>query len=317
MDEGVKMSENAGNESGIGQENSEKSENTQPIIETNSENTSHEAPSEGHEAPSEHENADSSEGDELHLPEPDIIEDENKKKKEPPEWLKKKLERDRVAAERKAQEADTLRQENERLRAGMQQPNVQQPQVPQNQQTAFDPYMPQREQYPDDASYFLALSDYRDHRRSVEAQFHQRQAAIKEHEEAFHKNLEGAIESGKSKYKDFAERTDYILYGEGFPSNRAMAEAIVESSYKDDILYFLGTHVKEAERIARLNPVQAAKEIARIEVRFDSRKKSNITKAPKVLTPLTGGKGSATHGDPNKMGMDDFRNWYEGKYGKR
>jgi hypothetical protein len=314
------MTENTGIDAGNAQENSGKSENIQENSEINTENTNNH-PSDDTNTPSEGEKASSTEGDddELSLPEPDIIEDESKKKKEPPEWMKKKLERDRrkEAEKESAIQAETerLRQENLQLRAGVPPVVPQNPQVPQNQP---DPYMPQRAQFADDATYFLALSDYRDNRRAQEQQFHQRQQAIQKHEQEFHKNLETAVESGKTKYKDFEERTDYILYGEGFPSNRAMAEAIVESSYKDDILYYLGTHVKEAERIARLNPVSAAKEIAKIEVRFDSRKKSNITKAPKVLTPLTGGgQGSATHGDPDKMGMDDFRQWYEDKYGKR
>lgn len=314
MDIGVKMSENEANGLGNGQENSEKSENIQDNSENNTElnESSAEEAESSADATAESDESNADDG-ELPLPDPDIVEDEGKKKKEQPEWLKKRLDREKVAAERQAAEADRLKEENARLRAGYQ-PPPQVPQVPQNQ-PAFDPNMPQREQYNSDGEYFLALGDYRDHKRAQEAQFHQRQAAIKEHEEKFHSNLKDAVEAGKSKYKDFEERTDYILYGDGFPSNRAMAEAIVESSYKDDILYFLGTNVKEAERIARLNPVQAAKEIAKIEVRFDSRKKSNITKAPKVLAPLSGGKGSATHGDPNKMGMDEFRAWYKDKYG--
>lgn len=301
----------------IAQENSEKSENIQENTELNTENTSEkagESQDKKGEAASSPDN-DSQQDGELQLPEPDLAEDETKKKKEQPEWLKKRLERERTAAERKANEAEVLRQENERLKAAVNQPTNQPiPQNPQIQQGAIDPFMPQREAFNNDSEYFLALSDYREEKKNQIAMFRERENRIKEHEKEFQSNLTGAIESGKTKYKDFEERTDYILYGEGFPSNRAMAEAIVDSSYKDDILYFLGTHVKEAERIARLNPVSAAKEIAKIEVRFDSRKKSNITKAPKVLTPLTGGKGSATHGDPNKMGMDEFRQWYKDKF---
>lgn len=319
MDIGVKMTENAGIDAGSGQENSEKSEIIQQESEINTENTN-DSPSDDTETPSEGEKAPSSEGDdgELALPEPDVAEEEGKKKKELPEWMKKKVDREKRKEAEKEQaitaEAARLREENLRLRAG-----VQPPQAPQNPQAPVDPYMPQREQFNNESEYFLALTDYREVRRSQEIQFHQRQKQIKEHEEKFQGGLKDAIETGKNKYKDFEERTDYILYGDGFPSNRAMAEAIVESSYKDDILYFLGTHVKEAERIASLNPVSAAKEIAKIEVRFDSRKKSNITKAPAPLKPLGGGNsgGSATHGDPNKMGMDDFRQWYEDKYGRR
>lgn len=309
------MSDNAGNEAGNVQENSEKSENIQPNSEITPENEAPPSSDEGNSS-SEGEKAPSSDDDDLALPEPDIAEDESKKKKEPPEWLKKKLERDRSAAERKAQEAARFKEENDRLKAALQPQGQSQPQNQQNQQPQIDPYMPQRAQFPDDATFFLALSDYREARRDQQAQFAHRQATIQKHEQEFHKNLGDAIESGKTKYKDFEERTDYILYGDGFPSNRAMAEAIVESKYKDDILYFLGTHVKEAERIAGLNPVSAAKEIAKIEVRFDSRKKSTIPKAPKPLSPLGGNsQGSGSHKNPDNMEMDEFRQWYKDKFG--
>jgi hypothetical protein len=309
------MAENVDNGLGNVQENSEKSENIQQNSEINTENENN-SPSEDINPPSEGEKAPSSEGDsdELELPEPDIIEDDANKKKKEPEWIKKRIERERVAAERKEAEAARLREENERLRMGIQQPNA--PQAPQNPQAGFDPYMPQREQFKTDADFFLALGDYREARRNEAVVFHQRQEAIKKHETEFQGKLKEAIDSGATKYKDFAERTDYILYGEGFPSNRAMAEAIVESEYKDDILYFLGTHVKEAERIANLNPVKAAMEIEKLANRFTSKRKSNITKAPAPLKPLSGGsQGSGSHKDPNNMEMDEFRQWYKDKFG--
>lgn len=308
------MTENVESGQGIVQENSENSENIQQNPEINTEipdNDSSESES-GDVAPEKSESH-PEESDELPLPEPDISEDEGKKKKSIPEWMKKKIEREKAAAERKEMEAEQLRQENMALRGAV--PQNPQAQAPQHQQPAFDPYMPQREQFQSEGEYFMALSDYRDQRRHEAVVMQERQQRAKQHEVAFQTNLKEAIEVGKEKYKDFEERTDYILYGDGFPSNRAMAEAIVVSEYKDDILYFLGTHVKEAERIANSNGVIAAKEIAKIEMRFASRKKSNITKAPAPLNPVTGGKGSALHGNPEKMGMDEFREWYKNKYG--
>lgn len=309
------MSENVDNVQGNAQENSENSENIQQESETHIETPENDTSNEL-EGDSQGEKADSSSGDEdeLALPEPDISDDEVKKKKDQPEWMKKRLEREKRKEEERvsaqAAETERLRQENLALR-GVQPPVQQQ----QQQHAQYDPYMPQREQFNNDGEFFLALTDYREARRQQEGEFHRRQQSIKQHETEFQGKLKEAVETGKEKYKDFDERTDYILYGEGFPSNRGMAEAVVDSEYKDDILYFLGTHVKEAERIANLNPVKAAKEIAKIEVRFASRKKTNIPKAPPPLKPVTGGKGSATHGNPEKMEMDEFRQWYKDKFG--
>lgn len=308
------MTENTGNVQENGQNNSENSINDQDNSGLNTE--INDAPIETPEG--DDDNSDTpaakaqSDDDELELPEPDISDEEIKKKKEMPEWMKKKLEREKAASEREKNEAAALKAENERLRALAQQPN-QQPQV--QPQGNYDPNLPRRDQFASDEDYFFALSDYRDMSRAQAIQFHQRQQAVQKAERDFQDRLKGAIDDGAEKYKDFNERTDYILYGDGFPSNRAMAEAIVESEYKSDILYFLGTHVKEAEKIASMNPVQAVKEIAKLESRFIAKKRSNITKAPKLIQPLGSNKGSATNGDPGKMGMDEFTSWYQGQFG--
>lgn len=298
----------------IVQENSEKSENNQPKTELNTEVEDNSSESqEDHEDSGEKDESDDLGLDDLPLPDPDLPQDDTKKKKEQPEWMKRKLERERrKEAERlSAEEAEKarLREENERLRAQTQ------PQNPNPADPAFDPYMPRRDQFKTEGEYFLALGDYRDARR--QAEFHQRERVkqIQEHEQRFQNALKDTVAEGVTKYKDFEEKTDFILYGEGFPSNRGMAEAIVDSKYRDDILYFLGSNEKEAVRIANLNPIAAAKAIAKIEGRFEAKRKSNIPKAPNPLNPVSGGKGSATHKDPNKMSMDEFRNWYQSQYG--
>jgi hypothetical protein len=249
----------------------------------------------------------SSKEEDLDLPEPDVSEEEVKKKKEIPEWMKKKLERERLASERKEVEAEALKAEVERLRS-----LTQSNQAP--TQKHSDSNIPSRDNFNSDAEYFLALSDYRDNARQQENLYRQRQQSIQQAEKSYQNKLKDAVDSGKEKYKDFEARTDYILYGEGFPSNRAMGEAIIESDHKDDILYFLGTHVKEAERIAHMNPVQAVKEITKIESRFTAKRKSNITKAPKPLDPVGSTKGAATHGDPSKMSQEQFESWYTNNF---
>lgn len=304
------MTENVENGAGNDQENSGNSDNIQDNSELNNEIPAEEPQTdpEGDETPPEKADGD----DELDLPEPDISDEEVKKKKEMPEWMKKKIEREKASADRQAAEALALKEENDRLRASHQQQNGQQQPT---QQPNLDPNMPKRDQFNTEEEYFFAVADYRDNVRHQAAVYHQRNAAIQKAQHEYHSGLTKTVEEGKEKYKDFEERVDFVLHGETMPPNRAMGEAIVASDYRSDILYFLGTHVKEAERIASLNPVLAVKEITKIEARFAARKKSNITKAPKPLNPLQGNKGSATNSDPGKMGMDEFSNWYKDTYG--
>ena len=65
-----------------------------------------------------------------------------------------------------------------------------------------------------------------------------------------------------------------------------MAEAVVGSTYRQDILYFLATYPEEAKKIALMDPINAVKKIAEIEGRFTAKYKANISKAPKAVNPL-------------------------------
>lgn len=297
---GVCMTENSTNSPINDQETSNNSEN----IQDNSDNSIEIIEKDSESSTSNLE--DSSSEDELALPEPDIILEESvKKKKELPEWMKKKLERERLKETEIKAEAERLKQENELLKLGKS--------LPQNIQS-LDPYMPQRDQFENDGEYFIAISDYRDAKRAMEGMHRRTQEERTRLDREYQEKLNDAVENGRGKYKDFDDVTDYVLHGEGFPSNRAMGEAIFDSEYKDDILYFLGKNLKEAERIADLNPVKAAKEIAKLEVRFESKKKSNITKAPSLLQPTEGGRGSAVYKNPESMSMEEFRQWYQSSF---
>lgn len=253
-----------------------------------------------------------SQDDELPLPQPDVSDEEIKKKKDIPEWMKKKLEREKRAAQEKEEANLALKAELERLRNGNGNgfPPASTAVI---SPVAADSGLPQREQFGSDAEYFLGLSDFRDNVRHQQAQAAARQKAIESATKEFHGKLKEAIENGKDKYNDFEERTHYVLYD--MQPNWGMGEAIVESEFKEDILYFLSTHTKEADKIAAMSPVKAAKEIARIEARFQARQKSNISSAPKVLTALNPNGAGAVNKNPEKMDMEEYSSWYKSTYG--
>ena len=62
-----------------------------------------------------------------------------------------------------------------------------------------------------------------------------------------------------------------------------MAQSIQSSDVGPDLLYWLGTNPKEADRISRLNPILQAKEIGKIEAGLASNppvKKTSTAPAP-------------------------------------
>ena len=91
--------------------------------------------------------------------------------------------------------------------------------------------------------------------------------------------LKAKVEAAHEKYADFEKvaLTDV-------PYSDAMFEAVAESENFADVSYYLGEHRDEADRIARLSPLAAAREIGRIEERLTKETRpKKITKAPEPV----------------------------------
>jgi hypothetical protein len=92
-----------------------------------------------------------------------------------------------------------------------------------------------------------------------------------------------------------------------------MAEAIRAADNGPDVLYYLGSNPKEAERISRLPPAIQAKEIGKIEAKLDNDppvKKSSSAPAP--ISPVTARKsGSASFPttDPRSVSAMSTSDW--------
>lgn len=251
-----------------------------------------------------------SEDDEPPLPEPDEDYDETKKKKNVPEWVRKRLERERAAAEESERKSNQLKAELEAVKLAQSQPKVEEAPA---YNYLNDSNRPMRDNFTSDEEYFLAVSDYRDAKRHNDFQQHARNEHYKKAESEYQKKIKETTSLGKEKYEDFDEVTHEILRGD-FPSNRAMGEAMVSSPYKEDILYYLSKNIDLAKKIGNMNPIESVREITKIELRFDARKKSNITKAPKIIEPLNGKGGLTSTTNTEKMTQEQYEKWYSDKY---
>lgn len=109
------------------------------------------------------------------------------------------------------------------------------------------------------------------------------------------KSLEAKIiKPGKEKYKDFEEVVNDPALGEVMTD--PMGVTVLDSKISHEILYYLGTHLEEAERIASLSPAQQVREIDKIEASFT--KPPEVTKAPEPIKPnVTSGKTDKDYGD--------------------
>jgi hypothetical protein len=84
------------------------------------------------------------------------------------------------------------------------------------------------------------------------------------------------IEKASDKYEDFEE----VAFRPDVAITQAMFEAMADSEFIADIAYHLGKHPDQAQRIARMSPFAAAREIGRIEANFTAKPEPKVTAAP-------------------------------------
>ena len=91
-------------------------------------------------------------------------------------------------------------------------------------------------------------------------------------------------EVARDRYDDFEQ----VAYNPKLSITEAMAQSIQASDNGPDVLYYLGSNPKEADRIARLSPILQAKEIGKLEAGMASSPPVRKTStAPAPIAPVT------------------------------
>jgi hypothetical protein len=118
-------------------------------------------------------------------------------------------------------------------------------------------------------------------------------------------------ESARDKYDDFEQ----VAYNPNLSVTETMAQSIQASDIGPDVLYWLGSNPKEADRIARLPPILQAKEIGKLEAGMASSppvKKTSTAPAP--IAPVTArASGAPTYDttDPRSTKSMSTSDWIE------
>ena len=120
-------------------------------------------------------------------------------------------------------------------------------------------------------------------------------------------DFEERTEAFKAKATDF----DAVVSGfvdKGGKFSDAVRELVMESDVGPQLAYHLAKHPSIANKINNLPPLQAAKEIARLEDTL-SQTSTKATKAPAPLTPVKGGAGPSTDPRTGPDDMEAFASW--------
>jgi hypothetical protein len=112
----------------------------------------------------------------------------------------------------------------------------------------------------------------------------------------------------RSKYDDF----DTIALSPIVPYTPVMAQLVAESDIAGDLAYYLGKNLDEAKRLSQLSPVDAAKQLGRLEAKLsEAPKPKKITQAPPPIKTVAGNEKVSK--DPSKMSMAEYMEWRQPK----
>lgn len=115
-----------------------------------------------------------------------------------------------------------------------------------------------------------------------------------------HLDREKSFKKNVKDYDDVVAEVDDIL------ATPAVTQAIVESDHGPELIYELAKNRAEFERINKLPPLAAARELGKLEAKFATSEEkqsepTKLTKAPKPIEPVGTGKGAVAKrlDDPN------------------
>ena len=137
--------------------------------------------------------------------------------------------------------------------------------------------LPPPDQFESVEAYASAVADRRAEELIQQRESQKQQAEVLE---SYHDKEEEA----RTKYDDFEQ----VAYNPRLPITSVMAQTIHASEVGPDVIYYLGTNPKEADRISHLAPFLQAKEIGRIEAKLVAAPPvKKTTTAPAPIAPVT------------------------------
>ena len=168
---------------------------------------------------------------------------------------------------------------------------------------ASAPGEPKLEQFDyDPEKYATAKAEFAKTQFSKEAQAKQQADYQAQARQKLVSGWEEKVAKAEDKYDDWQEKVGDIQ------PNAPFVAALMEADNGEDIAYYLGTHPKEAQRIAALQPLSQVREIGKLEAKLSIKtvEPKVPSKAPAPITPLTGA-AAANSSEPSES--DDTGAW--------
>lgn len=176
------------------------------------------------------------------------------------------------------------------------------------QQSQASTEKPEEGKFESYAEYVEALTDWKVEQKLRDAQVKQAKAAEEEAHKAestarskhFAADCEAVKSSGK--YADF----ETVAFSDKLRINDAVQDQLLASDKPADVLYYLGSHLDEAEALLKLSPSAVARAMGRIEERLALTKPVRTqTSASPPITPVSGPTSKTFN--PDKATDEEYR----------
>lgn len=143
------------------------------------------------------------------------------------------------------------------------------------------PERPARDNFDDDDEYFDALSDWKLAKWQREQDERQTKAAEEARSREFGDSIRTAYsnmhDEGRRKYRDYES-----VAGSAPLYNPIAGVAVAKSERAADVSYYLGKHHDVAQRLDQMDPIDAAREVGRIEALLSKpARKPEVSSAPR------------------------------------
>lgn len=118
-----------------------------------------------------------------------------------------------------------------------------------------------------------------------------RQAEVRK---AVQDNWNAKVEAGRKAYKDF----DTVVVQSKRPVSPTVQHVILDSEKGGDLAYWLGTHPQDLDRINKLPPVAATRELLKVEQQLSKPAPEPKPKVSKAPPPVKAGTAGAPKTEP-------------------
>ena len=181
---------------------------------------------------------------------------------------------------------------------------------------------PKPEDFENEVEFTEALIDWkateRDREQEDTSKTADTKATEKKEVDDIYQEFDSKMESGREKYDDF----DTLVLHEDLKISETMVQALSimepekeDSAAPEDILYFLGKNQEISAQIAKMDPINTARALGKIEAKLNEPPakppEKKTTKAPDPITPVK--TTGAVEKKPEDMTPAEYREFREGK----